>query len=52
MAQPPLDELCDRVLERLITGRTDDDIALLAIRDARTEPANRAVIGQSRPTPG
>jgi serine phosphatase RsbU (regulator of sigma subunit) len=32
LAAPPLDELCDQVLERLITGRTDDDIALLAAR--------------------
>ena len=28
----PLDELCDKLLIGLITGRTDDDIALLAVR--------------------
>jgi len=27
----PLDELCDKLLVRLITGPTDDDIALLAV---------------------
>jgi serine phosphatase RsbU (regulator of sigma subunit) len=28
----PLDDLCDQLLARLATGRTDDDIALLAVR--------------------
>ncbi|MDQ1660108.1 MAG: phosphoserine phosphatase RsbU/P [Blastococcus sp.] len=27
-----VDELCDQLLERVVTGRTDDDIALLAVR--------------------
>ena len=28
----PLHELCDQLLDRIVTGRTDDDIALLAVR--------------------
>ncbi|WP_089406170.1 SpoIIE family protein phosphatase [Geodermatophilus saharensis] len=28
----PLEELCDRLLDRVLTGRADDDIALLAVR--------------------
>jgi phosphoserine phosphatase RsbU/P len=28
----PLDELCDQLLDRIVTGRADDDIALLAVR--------------------
>jgi hypothetical protein len=27
-----VDHLCDDLLERVVTGRTDDDIALLAVR--------------------
>jgi phosphoserine phosphatase RsbU/P len=32
LAGLPLDELCDRLLERLVPGRADDDIAVLAVR--------------------
>ncbi len=32
LAGAPLDELCDRLLDRVLTGRADDDIALLALR--------------------
>jgi serine phosphatase RsbU (regulator of sigma subunit) len=32
LAHLPLDDLCDQLLARLATGRTDDDIALLAVR--------------------
>ncbi|MGY1700021.1 SpoIIE family protein phosphatase [Geodermatophilus sp. SYSU D00766] len=28
----PLEELCDRLLDHVLTGRADDDIALLAVR--------------------
>jgi sigma-B regulation protein RsbU (phosphoserine phosphatase) len=28
----PLEELCDRLLDRVLTGRADDDIALIAVR--------------------
>ncbi len=28
----PLEELCDRLLDRILTGRADDDIALVAVR--------------------
>ena len=31
-AEVPVDELCDRVIERVVPGRADDDIALLAVR--------------------
>ena len=32
LADLPLQELCDRVVERLVDGRPDDDVALVAIR--------------------
>jgi serine phosphatase RsbU (regulator of sigma subunit) len=32
LAGPPLDELCDELLDRILTGRADDDVALLAVR--------------------
>jgi len=35
LAGQPLDALCDQMLDRLVTGHTDDDIALLAVRDDR-----------------
>ncbi|CCG02631.1 PP2C family protein-serine/threonine phosphatase [Blastococcus saxobsidens] len=38
----PLEELCDEVLTRIVPGRTDDDIALLAVRNrpqVRQSPA-------------
>ena len=28
----PLPELCDELLERLVDGRPDDDVALVAVR--------------------
>jgi sigma-B regulation protein RsbU (phosphoserine phosphatase) len=28
----PVEDFCDRLLDRLVTGRTDDDIAILAVR--------------------
>jgi serine phosphatase RsbU (regulator of sigma subunit) len=28
----PLEELCDELLNRIVPGRTDDDIAVLAVR--------------------
>jgi serine phosphatase RsbU (regulator of sigma subunit) len=32
LARLNVDQLCDQLLERVVTGRTDDDIALLAVR--------------------
>jgi PAS domain S-box-containing protein len=32
LAHAPLDELCDQVVERLVHGRPDDDVALVAVR--------------------
>ena len=32
LAGQDVDEVCDQLLERVVTGRTDDDIALLAVR--------------------
>jgi serine phosphatase RsbU (regulator of sigma subunit) len=32
LAGAPVEELCDRLLEKLVPGRADDDIALLAVR--------------------
>jgi phosphoserine phosphatase RsbU/P len=32
LPQLPPDELCDQLLGRIVAGRTDDDIAILAVR--------------------
>jgi serine phosphatase RsbU (regulator of sigma subunit) len=32
LADAPVDELCDRLLDRIVPGRADDDVALLAVR--------------------
>ncbi len=32
LAGVPVDQLCDRLLDRIVPGRADDDIALLAVR--------------------
>ena len=32
LADLPLQELCDRVLERMVEGHPDDDVALVAVR--------------------
>jgi hypothetical protein len=37
LSERTLDALCDQLLDRLVTGHTDDDIALLAVRDARLD---------------
>jgi len=38
LADVPVEELCDRLLDRIVTGRADDDIAILVLR-CRTFPA-------------
>ncbi|SDY60229.1 Stage II sporulation protein E (SpoIIE) [Modestobacter sp. DSM 44400] len=43
LAGRPLDELCDEVLDRLVHGRPDDDVALVAIRlHPQVTPAARS----------
>ena len=32
LADRPLEELCDEVVDRLVRGRPDDDVALVAVR--------------------
>jgi phosphoserine phosphatase RsbU/P len=32
LAGSPVDELCDRLLDRILTGPADDDVAILAVR--------------------
>jgi phosphoserine phosphatase RsbU/P len=32
LADLPLEKLCDQLLDRIVPGRADDDIALLALR--------------------
>jgi serine phosphatase RsbU (regulator of sigma subunit) len=32
LADRPLDELCDQLLEQLVHGKPEDDVALVAIR--------------------
>lgn len=64
-AELPLEDLCDRLLERIPTGRADDDIAILALRctpvqhaepaqatDRRAEPAGVGRLGEADGGPG
>jgi len=32
LADLPLEELCDQLLDRIVSGRADDDVALLTLR--------------------
>jgi serine phosphatase RsbU (regulator of sigma subunit) len=32
LAEVPVDKLCDQLLDRIVTGRAEDDVALLAVR--------------------
>ena len=45
----PLEELCDRVLERLFLPDAEDDVAILAVR---LHPQERAASGGGRPAGG
>ena len=40
LADRPLDELCDEIIERLVSGRPEDDVALVALR-LRGRPVRR-----------
>ena len=44
----PLDQLCDALLERLVHGRPDDDVALVALRLHRQDQPRPAEAGPQR----
>ncbi len=48
LADRPLDELLDEVLERLVHGRPDDDVALVAVRLHRQDQPRPAEAGPRR----
>ncbi len=53
LAERPLEELLDEILERLVHGRPEDDVALVAVRLHRQdEPRPRRGRAQRRPTDG
>ncbi|SDF00524.1 Serine phosphatase RsbU, regulator of sigma subunit [Blastococcus aurantiacus] len=58
LADLPLQELCDRVIERMVEGHPDDDVALVAVRlhpQDRPRPAEagpRILPGPVPPEPG
>jgi serine phosphatase RsbU (regulator of sigma subunit) len=41
LADRPLDELLDEVIERLVHGRPEDDVAIVAVRLRPREPRER-----------
>jgi serine phosphatase RsbU (regulator of sigma subunit)/PAS domain-containing protein len=45
LADLPLQELCDRVLERMVEGQPDDDVALVAVRLHRQDLPRPAEAG-------
>ncbi|NEK96379.1 SpoIIE family protein phosphatase [Modestobacter muralis] len=48
LAHLPLQELCDAILQRLVNGRPDDDVALVAIRLHRQDQPRPAEAGPRR----
>ncbi|MGY1694089.1 SpoIIE family protein phosphatase [Geodermatophilus sp. SYSU D00814] len=48
LADRPLQELLDEVLERLVDGRPEDDVALVAVRLHRQDRPRPAVAGPNR----
>jgi PAS domain S-box-containing protein len=48
LADRPLEELCDAVLDRLVAGHPDDDVALVAIRLHRQDGPRPAEAGWQR----
>jgi serine phosphatase RsbU (regulator of sigma subunit)/PAS domain-containing protein len=48
LAHLPLQQLCDAVLQRLVDGRPDDDVALIAIRLHRQDQPRPAEAGPRR----
>jgi PAS domain S-box-containing protein len=51
LADRPLDEMLDEVLERLVHGRPEDDVALVAVRLHRQDRPRPAEAGPSRVPP-
>ena len=45
LADLPLQEICDRVLERMVEGQPDDDVALVAVRLHRQDLPRPAEAG-------
>lgn len=55
LADRPLEDLCDELLERLVEGRPDDDVALVAVRlhrQDRPRPAEAGPIAVPGSVPG
>jgi PAS domain S-box-containing protein len=48
LADRPLQELCDELLERLVDGRPDDDVALVAVRLHRQDRPRPVEAGPTR----
>ncbi len=51
LADRPLQEMLDRLLERLVDGRPDDDVALVAVRLHRQDRPRPAEAGPTRVPP-
>jgi serine phosphatase RsbU (regulator of sigma subunit) len=51
LADLPLDELLDEVLDRLVHGRPDDDVALVAVRLHRQDRPRPVEAGPNRVPP-
>jgi PAS domain S-box-containing protein len=48
LAHLPLEDLCDQLLDRLVDGRPDDDVALVAVRLHRQDRPRPADAGPNR----
>ena len=51
LAGLPLDELLDEIIERLVQGRPDDDVALVAVRLHHQDQPRPAEAGPNRVPP-
>ncbi|WP_369134815.1 SpoIIE family protein phosphatase [Modestobacter sp. I12A-02662] len=51
LADRELDELCDELLDRMLLGRTDDDVALVAVRLHRQDRRRPTEAGPNRIPP-
>ena len=49
LADRPLDELLDEVIERLVHGRPEDDVAMVAVRLHRQDRPRPAEAGPKSP---
>ncbi|GHE07150.1 hypothetical protein GCM10011381_02090 [Klenkia taihuensis] len=52
LADASLDELCDGIVERLVHGRPDDDVALVAVRLHRQDRPRPLEAGPAHVPPG